>query len=569
MIIGRLTSSSPLALTTKSDRPCLLYNFTLTATPSGLSFESMPDSAYATPARYLLEMARRLRERHPAGQISLFNPLYDLDLIHFLRVVALIDTSCPQTGNFVIADADGHPIGYVFDSPFTEFTLSLISTVDATLDSSLLSKLLGEPVQLLTVKWRLGTATRYNRFYSVANFEIYCWLAKHALTLLDSNGSLPPITAIMPYHAGDAIFFALAATRTDSAIKKIAIYEGYAEIVEHHAPELSIVPINLPPPFRNGWEISEEDYFLHHLKAVLPEENLYAFLRPSGDYNRTYFHLIDHFAFALGASPRHPDDLVWTHSHLQRKPIHSPARVLLHFDAGWPMKIYPKDKQERLIDLLLEQGYLVTVLAKTDAQYINYRSVAFHNYPELLRLLGEQDFIIGMDSFPAHLAAHSLGLPTICLFSSTRPDNSNAPSSPYYAYMEKGLPCRPCYAMTRCPVYGGDQCRNFVSPEEIVQKIRSMLAYLTASPLEFAPAANPAYPKPDRNYFRLKHIRTIRLERINSAIFFAHLNPFNHLGYLHQVGNEFFMAWKYQGIFKALFKAGRFILRQALQVLRK
>jgi hypothetical protein len=233
------------------------------------------------------------------------------------------------------------------------------------------------------------------------------------------------------------------------------------------------------------------------------------------------------------------------------------------------MKIYPEEQQKRLIKLLLEQGYLVTVLAKTDAQYASYRSVAFRSYPELLRLLSEQDFVIGMDSFPAHLAAHSLGLPTICLFSSTRPDNSNAPAGPYYAYLEKGLPCRPCYAMTRCPAYGGDQCRNFVSPEEVAQKVRSMLARLTDSPIEFTPADDPAYPKPDRDYPKLKHIRTIRLERINFAIFLANLNPLNHFGYLHQAGNEFLIAWKYQGIFKALFKAGRFVVRQVFKALRK
>ena len=495
MIIGRITTAPPLALATESDKPCILYNFALTLTPSGLSFESIPDSAYATPARYLLEMARRLRERHPNGRIILINPLYDLDIIHFLKVVALMQTDCPATGNFIIAEATGRPLAYIFDSSITEFTLSLVSTVNAALDSNLLSKLLGEPMQLITVKWRLGIATRYNRFYSVANFEIYCWLAQHALTHFHSNEpQLPTITAIMPYHAGDAIFFALATTRTESCIKGVAICMDYADIVEQHAPELSIVYINMPSLSCNGRTISEEDYFLHHLKAALPEKNLYSYLRPSGDYSRTSFHLIDHFAFALGASPRCADDLVWSHSRPPRKPVQSPARILLHFDAGWPMKIYPGDEQKRLIDLLLAEGCRVTVLARTDAQYTNYRSVAFHNYPELLDLIIEHDIIVGMDSFPAHLAAHSVGLPTICLFSSTRPENSNAPHSPYYAYLEKGLPCRPCYAKTHCPVYGGSKCRNFASPEDVVLKIRSMFEHLVNFPLDITSTANPPSP---------------------------------------------------------------------------
>lgn len=543
----------------------MLYNFVLTPDPSGLAFESMPDSAYATPGRYLQEMNRRLRERHPNGRITLINPLYDLDIIHFLKVVALIQTTCPIAGNFIIAEASGHPLAYVLDSPTTEFTLSLVSTISATLDANLLTKLLGEPVQLITAKWRLGIATRYNRFYSVANFEIYRWLANHAISHLHPN-KVPtqPITAIMPYHAGDALFFALATTRVESCIRGIAICHDYADIIEQHAPELSVVHIDLPPLSSSGREISEEDYFLHHLKQVLPEENLYAYLRPSGDYNRTSFHLIDHFAFALGASPRSADELVWSHSHPPRKPVRSPVRVLLHFDAGWPMKIYPENEQKQLIDLLLAEGYQVTVLARPDAQYTNCRSVAFHNYAELLDLINEHDIVVGMDSFPAHLAAHSIGLPTICLFASTRPENSNAPPGPGYAYMENGLPCRPCYAKTRCPVYGGSKCQNFVSPEDVVLKMRTMLIDLRTFPLDIASTVKPPCPLP-----AAKPIRTICLEQLDFAIFLAYLNPLNSLGYIVQAGNELFTAWRRQGLTKALFKSTRFALRQIQKALHK
>lgn len=569
MIIGRITAA-PFALTAENGSPCILYNFALTPDPSGLSFESMPDSAYATPARYLREMVRRLRERHPDGRITLFNPLYDLDIIRFLKVVALLQTDCPVTGNYIIADATGRPLAYVFDSPATDFTLSLVSTINAQLDSDLISMLLGEPMQLITVKWRLGAATRYSRFYSVANFEIYSWLTQHALAHFRSNG--PPskaITAIMPYHAGDALFFALAVTRTESYIKGVAICRDYADIIRQHAPALFIVPIDMQSFSCAGWKNSEEDYFLHHLKAVLPEENLYAYLRPSGDYNRTKFHLIDHFAFALGASPRCADDLVWSRSRPPRRILQSPARVLLHFDAGWPMKIYPEDTQEQLINLLLAEGYRVTVLAKTDAQYANYRSVAFHSYPELLDLITEHDIVVGMDSFPAHLAAHSIGLPTICLFSSTRPENSNARPGPYYAFMEKGLSCRPCHAKTRCPVYGGDKCRNFASPEDVASEIRSMLGRLANSPLDITSTVNPPSPKPPCTHLAPQPVRTVRLERLGYTIFLAYLNPLNHLGYVRQISDEFFTAWRRQGMNKTLFKAARFVLRQILKVLRK
>lgn len=570
MIIGRITSAPPLALTAESDTPCILYNFALTPDPSGLSFEAMPDSAYATPARYLHELSRRLRERHPAGRITLINPLYDLDIIRFLKVVALLKTDCPAGGNYIIADATDRPLAYIFDSPATPFALSLVSTINARLDSDLISRLLGEPMQLVTAKWRLGVATRYSRFYSVANFKIYSWLTQHALAhFRSSDPSSKAITAIMPYHAGDAFFFALAATWTESYIKGVVICKDYADVIRQHAPELLIVPIDMPPLSCAGGKISEEDYFLHHIEAVLPEKNLYAYLRPSGDYNRTSFHLIDHFAFALGASPRCADDLIWSRSHPPRKIPQSPARVLLHFDAGWPMKIYPEDAQKQIIDLLLAEGCRVTVLARVDSQYAGYRSVAFHSYSGLLDLITDHDIVVGMDSFPAHLAAHSIGVPTICLFSSTRPENSNAPPSPYYAYMEKGLPCRPCHAKTRCPVYGGDKCRNFVSPEDVASKIHSMLGHLANSPLDVTPSINTLSPKLPCAPLAVQPARTVRLERLGATIFLACLNPLNHLGYIRQISREFLATWQRQGMTKTLFKATRFMLRQMLRAQRK
>lgn len=569
MIIGRITSDRPLTLSTASNKPCILYNFALTSTPSGLSFERMPDSAYATPARYLLEMVRRVRERHPEERIMLINPLYDLDRIHFLKVIELLLTDCSAADNCVIADATGRPLAYVLDSSITDFTLSLVSTVNAALDSKLLSKLLGEQVPVITAKWRLGTATLYNRFYSVANLDIYCWLTQHALAQLSQpRETWPPFAAIMPYHAGDALFFALAATRTESAITQVAVCKDYIDIIKEHAPELTTIAIDLPPPFRNGWNVSEEDYFLHHLNAVLPKGNLYLYLRPSGDYNRTSFHLIDHFAFALGASPRHPDELVWSQSMPIERPTHFPARILLHFDAGWPMKIYPEGKQKLLIELLLAAGHSVTVLAKCDEQYSDYRSVAFSNYLKLLELLREHDFVVGMDSFPAHLSTHGLGLPTICLFSSTRPENSNALSTSSYAYLENGLPCRPCYAMTRCPVYGGDECRNFVSPEEVVLNINHMLNQASNPTLAPVVAPTRSYSPHINVRDASKRIKKVHLEGLGYAILLAYLNPLNHIGYIRQVSDEFIMAWRKQGMRKALFKAARFMFRKVARALK-
>ena len=156
--------------------------------------------------------------------------------------------------------------------------------------------------------------------------------------------------------------------------------------------------------------------------------------------------------------------------------VRGPRRVLLHFDAGWPLKIYPKPDQERLIDLLHEKGYALTVLAENFGENAKCQVTSFKSYAHFKTLLQTHDMLVGMGSFPAHYSAHVHGLPTLCLFSSTRPENSNAPGLAHYAYLEEGLSCRPCYAIARCPLYQQDRCRNFVSPERVAEEVDRMSA---------------------------------------------------------------------------------------------
>ncbi|HBG46729.1 MAG TPA: hypothetical protein DDW94_07040 [Deltaproteobacteria bacterium] len=69
-----------------------------------------------------------------------------------------------------------------------------------------------------------------------------------------------------------------------------------------------------------------------------------------------------------------------------------------------------------------------------------------------------------------------LALPTICLFSSTKPANSDAPVSERYLYLEKGVSCRPCGAMEQCPKNQKNYCENFVEPESVSEEIMRMLS---------------------------------------------------------------------------------------------
>jgi hypothetical protein len=153
----------------------------------------------------------------------------------------------------------------------------------------------------------------------------------------------------------------------------------------------------------------------------------------------------------------------------------SGKRILLHFDAGWPLKIYPVREQNELIEMLSRSGNEITVLGKRNADHGRYKEVAFDGYQTFKDLLSTQDAVVGMDSFPVHLAVHRLGIPAITLFGPTRPANSNARPSSSYACLERGLPCNPCYALTVCGRDGGSTCANFAAPLDVFDALSAVV----------------------------------------------------------------------------------------------
>ncbi len=147
--------------------------------------------------------------------------------------------------------------------------------------------------------------------------------------------------------------------------------------------------------------------------------------------------------------------------------------ILLHFDSGWHLKIYPFAYQEELVRLLAAKGHHITIL---DGKYpLPAAAVNFRGYQPFVDLLSRQHLLVGMDSFPVHYAAHVMGLPTLCLFSSTQPENSNAPASAYYRHLEKGLDCNPCGAVAKCPLNGSAVCNNFTEPAVVAREVEHML----------------------------------------------------------------------------------------------
>jgi hypothetical protein len=261
-------------------------------------------------------------------------------------------------------------------------------------------------------------------------------------------------TAIMPNHAGDALFLHSHSTRSPLTFRawrstkptltsfKMRRHSFKPSPLTRH--KLTAVPTLLPAKRFATANIP----FVQRLVA---KGKFLRLLPTSRNYNTTEFHLIDHFAFALGHSPLNEGELVIrTRSMPARagspRAPHSPAKILLHFDAGWPLKVYPSSSQTALIELLQSRGHEITVLAPPGYSHPNVKATTFNKLSDFIALANANHILVGMDSFPSHYCAHVLGLPTLCLFANTKPVNSNAMASEHYMFLEQALSCRPCYA---------------------------------------------------------------------------------------------------------------------------
>jgi hypothetical protein len=305
---------------------------------------------------------------------------------------------------------------------------------------------------------------------------------------------------------------------------------AYQAIVEDNAPTLAVLPIGAPSDsrgekFRQGRFFSSEASF-DGIKEYLPQDGFYYYCHHSRDANVAAFHLIDQFAFALGEQCYVEQDLLTRSKQSPPRlfqpelPANEDVHLLLHFDGGWPLKIYPKPLQDRLISLLHAKAYKITVLAADHYENAKCSVTTFKSYTQFKALLQTQHLMVGMDSFPAHYAAHVLGLPTLCLFASTRPENADAPAAQNYLLLEQGLRCRPCNGFAHCPLYGGTDCRNFVHPETVADSIESMLLAVSQKKGEGVMPPIPSYgcanrlhlvPKPDAVSFRYLSLRFLRL----------------------------------------------------------
>lgn len=508
MKVGIIHEAKRYALDGAECNRFAIYNFSIST--DQLSLFRIFYSAFGTPARYVMELFRRLYllgDGERADSCFLFNPFIAVTPGTIERTLAHLVELGADDAPIVVSDKGGFPIGYYLPARTgrcEERYLSLLSTVNSWLDQSLLNLCFfaDGAVSIIDDSVR---ADRGNGFLVNEDLTfIYQWTARTAVSLLERvfwvqrlKASFPgagllgetqlrdlrdsvKFTSIMPHHAGDVLFYALAANNTAAShIGSIVVNRRYANILEDVSPGYAMQSINPPPPLREGNIATDEQGFMGFAHE-LPPFSFYYYCRQVRNYNVSEFHLIDHFGFALGQSFLTNSDLITKTK--PDPPVFRPSiplkpyRVLLHFDAGWGLKVYPKTYQKVLIRCLLAKGIEITILGIEDRDFGAYQSITFKGLEQFKALLTSHHLLVGSDSFPSHYAAHVQGLPTICLFGPTKPANSDARVSDRYLYLENGMNCRPCIYSKICAPQNKSSCDNFVLPDRLWSEIQSMLA---------------------------------------------------------------------------------------------
>lgn len=443
------------------------------------------DSANCPPARYLIEMARRLLEISPdAKRLIIGNPLLPLSPD---QVAGWIPPALAVP--VVIVDAQHFPLAYCLPRWLVEEEerfLLLLSTCDAGLDVRLLGLIAGsEAGALAAPKLEIGEfplSTTTGWFMGRGRQEMLRQCTMAAIKTIQRNKLWRglPFAAYLPYHAGSLLMLNLAARQVPNGFfSKEVTCASYRDIVEACPSPLEMVPLRMPWLPRDG-SVGELEYLIHALERLGPEmrdSHFFGFLRYSRLYNRTPFHLIDQMKFALGHSMRSEADTVHggrpfaeARPDLPAKPL----KLLFHLAGGWKLKSYAASKAAAMFMALRGMGCEISVIDRPDLVAYGARLVQSDDTALLTSEVRQHHIFIGVDSFPHHFVRHVLGWPTVALFANTKPCNSDARERPDYRAVVGALPCNPCGAEQHCPMLGGEDCANFAPPDQVVAAILEM-----------------------------------------------------------------------------------------------
>ncbi|KAF0166952.1 MAG: hypothetical protein FD157_114 [Rhodocyclaceae bacterium] len=549
----------------------------------------MLDSFVATPSRYVFEMVRRTRETQcDSRRILIFNPL--LRLSTFLIRLTLACVAQSHHDDAVVRSSNGLPLAYLLTlEPAEDYRhLLLLSCSNPELDSKLLAALYFRDVALITVHFPCLTAIS-NGFLPGPYWRPMEWCAQNALDVLRKVGGEPTapaanrrtlrdavrMSAFFTHHAGDALFMGIAASMTERPLfDEILINEAYFPIVRENRGKITFSTTDGPIPFRG--EYRKED--CHHFLDMVPrlaKGVFHVYCRGTRNYNFTNFHYIDHFRFCLGESLTEDSQLhrglVVGAVHPARSKADGPPTILLHFDAGWPLKVYPRSFQLELATLLREQGFRLVALDAHDP-LPDVESLRFGTLEKFDALLDRVDVVIGMDSFPVHYAAQARAIKTLHLFSSTHPVHSWAGDSAHHRALHNGADCCPCLGWDKCVRHGGSVCRNFAPPAAVVRGVAEVLAGLPLAPPTLDPLPMPSSKCP-RQFRRGTGKAVVFGERDLSAPRLQLMRPFWYLALIPYVVailvGEFVTAVRHEGPRKALYLTHAFVRRHFPRLLPK
>lgn len=165
-----------------------------------------------------------------------------------------------------------------------------------------------------------------------------------------------------------------------------------------------------------------------------------------------------------------------------RKQLSFPHRsksetVLVHTGAAQPVRVWPLDRYQRVVEQLRARGRTVQVLCNPDQlKWWNdvgeKQAAAPQSVSELLRFMEGAGVFIGNDSGPGHLAAVS-GIPTFTLFG-PQVVEWFVPLHPEAEFIQgKACPYKPCFDYCRFPV---PHCLWDISLEETLPKVEKFVA---------------------------------------------------------------------------------------------
>lgn len=483
----------PWRLPREADLQCRLLNVPISYTPGQAG---VPFSYTALPGRYLEALAEFAVPAQNAAPLLLLNPAYDLPAIVLEALLAELGDlefgtlQESHASAIILTDLRQRVLAYALPSGVCKNSLDnlrFLSCFDPQLDASLLGQ---AGIRSVVRSLRLPNNTQLpEALPSFDGLELIARASTAArVRMLECGAS--KTYAISHHHAGDVLLALQAISRSTRRIDKFVVNQAYADIVREVSPQLPILEIESDVPRRGKLAslyhpLNDEALFLERvLLPALPVDASFIYLRPLRNYNSADWTLAAQMAFALGsrtdanvfpaASPLLAKDIQPAIATEASNP-HFGYRILLHFDGGWPLKIYPEAWQHELIEALGQVGYQVSVLADGTGNF----SVPQHSFTSLAglnSLLGMHDLLIGMDSFPCHYAALHLAKPTLCLFGSTSIKNI-AHAAPGYIAAHCGLECSPCSDSRVCRRYGGGECHNFLPPKNVVSLVRQCLEH--------------------------------------------------------------------------------------------